>query len=240
VPSLFHEEVAHVHAEADGPEREGFSRSGLLKRAAVIGVTATLPAVGTAQYGVADAATVTATRQAALTPAQTSVLEAFVNRLIPADANGPSGTDAGVAAYITHSLNGGLAGGIAATAPLYAAGLTAVDAWAQSAYGGVFTALTPDKQDAVIGDIQSGKATGFIPNAATFFAIVHEHSLEGMFGDPVYGGNKNFAGWNLVGYPGVQMPVPPAQQKLDVAVKAAHRSAYSFPGFAASKREAQA
>jgi gluconate 2-dehydrogenase gamma chain len=232
--------VAHVHAEAQRPDREGFSRSGLLKRAAVVGVTATVPAVGTAQYGVADAAPVTATRETELTPAQTAVLEAFVNRLIPADANGPSGTDAGVAAYITHALAGGLAGGIAATAPLYAAGLTAVDAWAQSAYGAMFTALTPDKQDSVVADIQSGKATGFAPDAATFFAIVHEHSLQGMFGDPVYGGNKNFAGWTLVGYPGVQMPVPPAQQKLDVAVKTAHRSAYSFPGFAAGKKEAQA
>jgi gluconate 2-dehydrogenase gamma chain len=240
VLSLFPEEVAHVYTEAEGPERDGISRSDLLKRAAVIGVTATLPAIGTAQYGVADAATLTATRQAALTPAQTAVLEAFVNRLIPADANGPSGTDAGVPAYITHSLNGGLAGGIAATAPLYAAGLTAVDAWAQSAHGGVFTALTPDKQDAVIAEIQSGKATGFVPDAATFFAIVHEHSLQGMFGDPVYGGNKSFAGWDLVGYPGVQMPVPPAQQKLDLPVKKAHRSGYSFPGFAAGKKEAQA
>jgi gluconate 2-dehydrogenase gamma chain len=232
---LFHEEVAHVHAEARG--REGISRGDLLKRATVIGVTATLPAVGTAQYGLADAATVTA---AALTPTQTAVLEAFVNRLIPADANGPSGTEAGVAAYISHGLSGGLAGGLAATAPLYAAGLTAVDAWSQSAYGGLFTALTPAKQDAVIADIQSGKATGFVPNAATFFAIVHEHSLEGMFCDPVYGGNKNFAGWTLIGYPGVKMPVPPAQQKLDVIVKPAHRSTYSFPGFGTAKRQAQA
>jgi gluconate 2-dehydrogenase gamma chain len=237
---LFHEEVAHVQAEADGAEHEELSRSALLKRATVIGVTAALPAVGTAQYGIADAATVTARRAVALTPTQTAILEAFVNRLIPADANGPSGTDAGVVAYITHGLSGGLAGGLAATAPLYSAGLDAVDAWAQSAYGGVFTALAPAKQDAVIADIQSGKATGFAPNAATFFAIVHEHSLEGMFCDPVYGGNKNFAGWTLVGYPGVRMPVSPAQQKLGVTIKPAHRSAYSFPGFGTAKRQAQA
>jgi gluconate 2-dehydrogenase gamma chain len=235
-----HEEVRHMNAEAEGPRRDGLSRGDLLRRAAVVGAVASLPAVGTAQFGVADAATVTATRQAVLTPGQTAVLEALVNRLIPADANGPSGTDAGVAAYISHALSGGLAGGIAATAPLYSAGLTAVDAWAQSAHGGVFTALTPDKQDAVITDIESGKATGFTPNSATFFAILHEHSLQGMFGDPVYGGNKNFAGWDLVRYPGVKMPVTPAEQRLGVAVKPAHRSAYSFPGFAAAKRQAQA
>jgi gluconate 2-dehydrogenase gamma chain len=222
----------------------GFSRSELLRRAAVTSVVVAVPAVGTAQVGIAGAATAATAatkRAAALTPAQNGVLEALVNRLIPADANGPSGTDAGVAAYISHSLAGGLAGGIAATAPLYTAGLSAVDAWSQAAYGGVFfTALTPDKQDAVIADMQTGKATGFIPDSSTFFAILHEHSLQGMFGDPVYGGNKNFAGWDLIRFPGVRMPVKPADQKLGVAVKPAHRSAYSFPGFAAQKKEAQA
>jgi gluconate 2-dehydrogenase gamma chain len=228
-----------VKAEADGPDREGLSRSALLKRAAVVSVAAAVPAVGTALFGVADAATVASTRQAALTPAQNGVLEALVNRLIPADANGPSGTDAGVAAYISHSLTGGLAGGIAATAPLYAAGLAAVDTWSQANYGALFSALAPDKQDAVITDIQTGKATGFVPDSATFFAILHEHSLQGMFGDPVYRGNKNFAGWDLIGFPGVKMPVKPTDQKLGVVVKPAHRSAYSFPGFAAQKREAE-
>ena len=30
------------------------------------------------------------------------------------------------------------------------------------------------------------------------------HTMEGMFADPVYGGNKDFAGWVLVGFPGAQ------------------------------------
>jgi hypothetical protein len=29
--------------------------------------------------------------------------------------------------------------------------------------------------------------------------------MEGMFADPIYGGNKDFAGWILVGFPGAQM-----------------------------------
>jgi hypothetical protein len=28
--------------------------------------------------------------------------------------------------------------------------------------------------------------------------------MEGMFADPVYGGNEDFAGWRLVGFPGAQ------------------------------------
>ena len=43
-----------------------------------------------------------------------------------------------------------------------------------------------------------------------------EHALEGMFCDPVYGGNKNFAGWNLLNYPGVRMPVPAKYQQIGV------------------------
>jgi hypothetical protein len=32
-----------------------------------------------------------------------------------------------------------------------------------------------------------------------------------MFADPVYGGNKDFSGWNLVGFPGVQLIFTPAE-----------------------------
>ncbi len=36
----------------------------------------------------------------------------------------------------------------------------------------------------------------------TFFALVHAHTMEGLFADPIYGGNRDFAGWRAVGYPG--------------------------------------
>jgi hypothetical protein len=86
----------------------------------------------------------------------------------------------------------------------------------------------------------AGKATGFEPDSATFFATVREHTLEGMFGDPVYGGNKGFAGWNLIGYPGVRMPVPPRDQRIGATVKRAHKSTYAGGEFAAAKKEALA
>jgi len=28
--------------------------------------------------------------------------------------------------------------------------------------------------------------------------------MEGMFADPVYGGNRNMAGWKMIGYPGAR------------------------------------
>jgi gluconate 2-dehydrogenase gamma chain len=35
-----------------------------------------------------------------------------------------------------------------------------------------------------------------------FFFLLRQHTIEGMFCDPMHGGNKNLAGWKLVGFPG--------------------------------------
>jgi gluconate 2-dehydrogenase gamma chain len=224
-------------------DAELLSRSGLLKRGAVVGAVVALPAAGTAYVGSAFGAPATATEQlgssSVLTAQQTAVLEAIVDRLIPADASGPGGKEAGVAVYIERSLAGGVAGGLRAAAPLYSAGLPAVDAYAKSKYGGAFTALSPKKQDAVLTDLATDKATGFTPNSSTFFGAVREHALQGMFSDPVYGGNKNFAGWKLLGYPGVKMPVAAGDQKLGVKVRAAHKSTYAGGAFAPARKEAE-
>lgn len=45
------------------------------------------------------------------------------------------------------------------------------------------------------------------------FAVVREHAFEGLFCDPVYGGNRNAAGWRLVGFPGVQWGYTAEQMK---------------------------
>lgn len=217
---------------------ELWSRREVIGRGAALGMVVTVAAAGTATRDSALAAA--APKAAALAPNETAVLEAIVARLIPADANGPSGVDAGAAAYVEKSLTGGLAGGLAALAGFYSANLAAVDAYAQSAYGAGFTALTPDKQDAVLMDMEAGKATGFVPTSTAFFQAVHEHTLQGMFSDPVYGGNRNFAGWDLLGYPGVKMPVSPHDQKLDVAVERAHQSTYANGQYPKARREAVA
>ena len=66
-----------------------------------------------------------------------------------------------------------------------------------------FAQLTAPQQDEVITALEGGKATGFTwPSAQAFFNTVRTHTMEGMFADPVYGGNKDFAGWQLIGFPG--------------------------------------
>jgi len=38
-----------------------------------------------------------------------------------------------------------------------------------------------------------------------FFRLLRQHTIEGMFSDPLHGGNADLIGWQLIGYPGPQM-----------------------------------
>lgn len=40
------------------------------------------------------------------------------------------------------------------------------------------------------------------PDLQDFFDTIRTHTMQGLFADPIYGGNRNFAGWRAVGYPG--------------------------------------
>ena len=35
-----------------------------------------------------------------------------------------------------------------------------------------------------------------------FWTTVYQTVMEGMFSDPIYGGNRNKAGWRMIGFPG--------------------------------------
>ena len=62
------------------------------------------------------------------------------------------------------------------------------------------------------------------------FALVLEQTREGMFGDPVYGGNQSFAGWDLIGYPGVELVWSDADQQIGTAVTPLHLSVKQLGG----------
>ena len=159
--------------------------------------------------------------ESALSPAQLRTLEAFVDRLIPKDDLGPGATECGVAVYINRSLGDYLAPEKAA----FIAGLEATDAFARRTEDRAFADLSADKQDALLTAMDNGTAAGF-PDARAFFGRVRRLALEGMFGDPSYGGNRNFAGWDLIRYPGPRLAVSPEDQKMGVAIKPLRASAY--------------
>ena len=62
------------------------------------------------------------------------------------------------------------------------------------------------------------------------FNRVRRLTLEGMFGDPVYGGNKNFAGWDLIRYPGAKLAVGPEDQSMKTPPKPYRRELYGTGG----------
>ncbi len=161
----------------------------------------------------------------ALSDAQLRLLAAFVDRIIPKDELGPSASESDVPIYINRALGDYLAGEKTA----FIEGLEATDAFARRSQSQAFIELTPEKQDAVLTAMESGTAVGF-ENARAFFNRARRLTMEGMFGDPYYGGNKNFAGWDLIRYPGPRLATTQDEQKMGVEIKPYHHSAYGAAG----------
>jgi hypothetical protein len=200
------------------------SRRDLLKR--TVGVAAAIP--------VARVLQVARERPQVLAAAEFDTLDAMVARLIPSDDLGPGAKEAGASIYIDRALGGALA----SSRQAYAAGLAALDRYAQSSRGASFARLSPVDQDSVLIDVETGAATGFSGSSAAFFTMVLNHTHQGTFGDPFYGGNANFVGWDLVGYPGVRTMVSAADQKqLEAgALKPNHKSAYDYDAFTKAQK----
>lgn len=202
------------------------------------GGAATATSAARPAAGSPAAAAQTARREALehLTAAEADILDAMVDRLIPADEHGPGAREARVIHYIDRALGGALA----TSRQAYSSGLSALDRYAQSSRGKGFLALTSTDKDSVLIDVETGAATGFGASSAQFFAMVLSHTRQGMFGDPYYGGNANFVGWDLLGYPGIRTMVTGADQKAyeDGTLKSNHRSAYDYDTF--NKATAQA
>lgn len=148
------------------------------------------------------AAAAASTKPLVLTPEQWTLVEAISGRIIPSDDE-PGAVEAGVVNFIDKAL----ANEDQALAPVYAAGLPGVDAVAKARFQKSFVALAPADQDVVLAALESGDAAGWpkIPvPAKDFFAAVRAHTVFGFLCDPSYGGNRDYVGWQVVGYPGRQ------------------------------------
>jgi gluconate 2-dehydrogenase gamma chain len=211
------------------------SRRDLLKRVAVVGAAAATTrsaeafALRDGEERPAEAFALPVREPLENLTAAEAVLEAIVARLIPTDANGPGATEARAAHYIDRALGGALA----SSHQTYTSGLAALDRYSRSSRGKPFTELSAIDQDSVLVDVEAGTAIGFAGGSAAFFRLVLAHTHQGTFGDPYYGGNKDFVGWDLIGYPGVRTMVTAAdQQRLEKDdLKPNHKSAYDYDTF---------
>jgi gluconate 2-dehydrogenase gamma chain len=157
-------------------------------------------------------------KERTFSPDQRKTLEAFIDRICPKDELGPGAVEIGAADYMEIQLGDYLKG----EKQTFLDGLAAVDAYARANYAGPFADLSAEKRDAVLTDIDGGKAN----DLRAFFNRARRLTLEGMFGDPHYGGNKNFAGWDLIKYPGPRPATTPDMQKMSSPAEPYHRSAW--------------
>jgi gluconate 2-dehydrogenase gamma chain len=191
--------------------------SGSLTRRTVIATAATAAFVPV--LAIRSAAQTAPAPVRIFTPEQKRTLEAFLDRLCPRDELGPGAVEIGAQDYIEVQLSGYLS----PEKHAFIDGLAAVDAYARQSQGSSLADLPPEKRDQVLTEIDSGKAQ---LNAQAFFNRARRLMLEGMFGDPHYGGNKNFAGWDLIKYPGPRLASTAEMQKMNSAITPYHRSAW--------------
>lgn len=149
-----------------------------------------------------------------LAAAELATLSAICARIIPTDDNGPGATEAHAAQYIDRALGGALT----SSRQAYTEGLAAIDAASQKKFSAAFATRTASQQDSVLTDLQD----------TPFFSLVRAHALQGTFCDPIYGGNANFVGWDLIGYPGVRLNVAAAEQNMATPAARNHKSAYDY------------
>ena len=158
------------------------------------------------------------------TPDEAAFIEAALARLIPSDEQGPGAVEAGVARFLDRQLAGPYGHGdhfylkgprpkgeptqgwqMASPAEAYRAAIVAVNRYAADAKGKPFARLSPVDQDAVLTALEKGEAElkgG--PPAKAFFELLLQNAIEGFFADPLYGGNRDMAGWKLIGFPGAR------------------------------------
>lgn len=161
-----------------------------------------------------------------LSPQELTTLKAVMGRLIPADASGGGAVEAHTYVYVDRSLGNYYASSLST----YQKGLAGLDSQAKGIGASSFAELDSGDQDALLTKLEKGHLDNAIPGGKAFFNMVREHTLEGMFGDPMYGGNYDFIGWDLIGYYGVRLIYNADQQTMGTKVQPAHQSAANLGG----------
>lgn len=160
-------------------------------------------------------------------------LAAIFDRLIPADEHGPSASEAGCIEFLDGELAGDYGTGAALylEGPLqreneeqlmgspqflappverYMTGLSALERWAQQKYQHPFHQLNAEQIDQFLTAMEDGKINlGDEINSQAFFELMLQNAREGYLADPIYGGNKNMAGWKMIGFPGARYDYRP-------------------------------
>ena len=209
-------------------DRRDFLKGAVVGGAAAAGGTAVIatPDIALAQQAApaAPAAVPEPVGYAFLNLDEAAFVEALVDHMIPADEVSPKGTDLGVNIYIDRALAGAWGKGERlymqgpwklgtpsqgyqlplTPAQLYRAGIDATNAHCRKVFGKSFDRIEEAQRQEVLIGLSTGKISfdNGLPVRA-FWATLYQTVIEGMYSDPIYGGNRNKAGWAIIGFPGI-------------------------------------
>lgn len=157
------------------------------------------------------------------TAPEAAFINAALDRLIPSDNLGPGAREAGVLFFIDQQMAGSFGRADRwymegpwqpgtkeqgyqlrfTPAQLYRLSIQAIDGHCKAQYGGkTFAQLGAAQQDGILHALDNGKLTLPDAPAKDFFDMLLQNAFEGFLADPMYGGNRKFAGWKLIGFPG--------------------------------------
>ena len=152
-------------------------------------------------------------------------INAAVDRLIPANEDGPGGLELQVPQFIDRQMDteyghGGmwyLQGPFDPDADFtlgyqqrysprdfYRAAIPGVDKWCNDKHGKSFADLDPANQEAVLTGLEKGQIEIPAMKASEFFLLLLANTKEGYFADPMYGGNLHMGSWKMIGFPGAR------------------------------------
>ena len=211
-------------------DETSLDRRGFLKVVGAAGAGAAVPlapaqAQDHAMHGPASAAAASDRMSGWMffNPDEAEFVKAALDTLIPADATGPGAVEAGCATYMDRQLAGAFGRGARlymqgpfgqgtpqqgyqlplTPAELVRVGIADVNAYARKTKQKLFKDLAPADRASIMTEVDTGKAelTNVPPGA--WFNMFLNLTMEGYFGDPMYGGNKDKAVWKMIGFPGV-------------------------------------
>ena len=142
-----------------------------------------------------------------LTVDEARTLAAISDQIIPPDQD-PGGAWAGVVNYIDLQLCGPFQN----LQQTYRYGIAAIDGSSRLIYDKVFTDLGAQQQIDVLHRLESGQVTSAIwtqVSSSEFFSLIVDHTMQGYYGDPRHGGNREGVSWKVLG-----LPYPPIRGRL--------------------------
>ncbi len=121
-----------------------------------------------------------------LTENSAATLKAICDQLIPAD-DFPSASEAGVLTYIDRQLTRHYR----RHRKTYLDGLEQANRISRESFGTALENASPQQQQVVVTALESQNHP--------FFELVREHTLEGYYGSPRHGGNRDAVSWRMLG-----------------------------------------